>query len=101
SASARDLRRVVVDGPFIERGKCRLDFAKSLIDFFGEFIGIRMGVLKLLILRPEGFGRGHLLVAHRDWFTRDVAQAVGVAVRKVAGDLHPFPALTPYGFGVA
>ena len=100
-ASPCDFLGVILDRPIVERGKCRLDFAKPLVDLFGEFLGIRMGLLELLILRPQRLGRGHLLVAHRDRLAGDVAQSVGVAVGKVGRDLYPFPAFGPNDIGFA
>jgi hypothetical protein len=99
--STRDLLGIILDRPLIERGKCCFDFAKPLIDLLGQLIGVGMGLLELLILCPQAFGGSDLLFAHRDRLASYMPQSVRVAIWKVGGDLQPFPALGPDGFGRA
>jgi hypothetical protein len=60
----------------------RLDFAKPLVDLFGELIGFCMGLFELRVFSPQGLGRGRLLRAHRDRIAGDVAQPVAVPNRE-------------------
>ena len=92
-AGACDLVGIILERPFVERRKSRLDFSEALIDLFGEFVGFRMVLLETIILSPQGFGRSDLLVGHRDGLARDLAQPVSVAVGKVECNFHPFPFL--------
>jgi len=69
-----------------------VDFAKPLVDLFGEFVGICMGLLETFLFDPQCFSRGNLRLAHRDRLAGDMAQPVGVAIRKVDPDFDPLPA---------
>jgi hypothetical protein len=60
-----------------------------------------MGLFERLILCSQGLCRIDLLISHRDRLTSDMAQPVGVAVRKVSRDFHPFPTFGPDGVCLA
>ena len=72
-AGPRDLLGIILDRPIVERGKRGFDLAKPLIDLFGEFVSIRIGLLELLIPGSQRFRGGNLLVAHRGRFASDVS----------------------------
>ena len=92
-AGAGDLGRIVDDRPIVEGGERRLDLAEPLVDLVRQFVGVLILRLELGVFGLQRVDRRLLLGREVGRRAVEFAQAVGMAVGKVDGDLDPLPAL--------
>ena len=99
-ACASDLRRIVADGPVLERRDGGLDLAETLIDLVGQLVGLRILLLKRVLFGLQRGEAGVIVFGEIDRLASEAAQTGGVAIGEVGGDRDPIPTLGPQRLGL-
>ena len=92
-AGAGDLGGIVADRPILEGSKGRLDFAETLVDLVGQFVGLLVFGLEGFLFGLKRLDGRLLFLGEGDGVAGQPTQAGGVAKGEVDSDLDPLPAL--------
>ena len=91
-AGSDDFGRIVADGPIFEDCKRTFDFAKPLVDFFGQFVGFGILFFQRFVLCHEGVVARLLVLGEFCGLAKRRRRPAVVAIREIGRECDPFPA---------